>query len=48
MAGGTAVLGGLVAGPALAVLGVIMDAKASKILKLHTQIWQKLMSLKKK
>lgn len=33
MAGGTAVLGGLVAGPALAVLGVIMDAKASKNLE---------------
>lgn len=33
LAGGTAVLGGLVAGPALAVLGVIMDAKASKNLE---------------
>lgn len=29
MAGGTAVLGGLVAGPALAVLGVVVGAKAS-------------------
>ena len=30
MAGGAAVLGGLVAGPALAILGVVMGAKASK------------------
>lgn len=30
MAGGTAVLGGLVAGPALAVLGIVAGAKASK------------------
>ena len=29
MAGGTAVLGGLVAGPALAVLGIVVGAKAS-------------------
>ena len=33
MAGGTAILGGLVAGPALAVLGAVMSAKASKNLE---------------
>ncbi|MCR5011741.1 MAG: hypothetical protein K6A72_05315 [Lachnospiraceae bacterium] len=33
MAGGTAVLGGLVAGPALLVMGVITSAKAGKNLQ---------------
>lgn len=41
MAGGTAVLGGLVAGPALAVLGVVMGAKASKNLEAANAKWAK-------
>lgn len=41
MAGGTAVLGGLVAGPALAVLGIVMGAKASKNLEVANENWAK-------
>ena len=41
MAGGTAVLGSLVAGPALAVLGVVMGAKASKNLDAANANWAK-------
>lgn len=37
----TAVLGGLVAGPALAVLGVVMGAKASKNLDAANANWEK-------
>ncbi len=41
MVGGTAVLGGLVAGPALAVLGIVMGAKASKNLDAANANWAK-------
>lgn len=41
MAGGTLILGGLVAGPALAVLGVVMGAKASKNLEAANANWAK-------